>query len=213
VRCRAAHTNRRGLPDDAEEGGSDDEEASARNRRVEFSYDVGDEANEDSDGEGLDAGARNVASPAPFREEDGEIVASETHDDVQLDVYPLLRDGAYVITTIALTNTTDEPVELDLEAEDALPDGGPDTFSEGTLGGFQLLEPDNDLVRYVAQLKYEYEDEDEDLYAGFAEEVHTLQAGEDYRVMAVFPAPSLDVDSLTLQAGPFGEIADVPIEQ
>lgn len=193
----------------AEEGGSDDDEAAARNRRVEFSYQVDVEAEGESD-EGLDAASRNVAAPAAFQEDDGEIVATEEYDDVQLDVYPLVRDGAYIVTTVSLTNTTDDPVELDLSSDDATLDGGPDTFSEGTLGGFQLVEPDNDLVRYVAQLKYDVDGEEE--YAGFAEEVHALQAGEDYRVMAIFPAPAQDVDNLTLNAGPFGEIEDVPIE-
>lgn len=192
----------------ADESGSDEEEAQARNRRVEFSYEI-DAADDaaDTDEGSLEAGDRNVASPAPFHEDDGEIIATETEDDVQLDVYPLIRDGAYVWGTVSLTNTSDEPVQPEMTDEDALPEGGPEQFSEGTLGGFQLLESNTDLVRYVAQVKY-----DEDDYSAFAEEVHELQPGEDYRTVALFPAPPEDVDELTLQAGPFGELNEIPIE-
>ncbi|MDS1270082.1 OmpA family protein [Lipingzhangella sp. LS1_29] len=193
----------------ADESGSDEEEAQARNRRVEFSYEVDSSAQgaADGDDETLDAGDRNIADPARFQEEDGEVVATATEDDVQLDVHPLVRDGAYLWGTVSLTNTSNEALRPDMTDEDALPEGGPEQFSEGTLGGFQLLEPDTDLVRYVAQVKY-----DEDEYDAFAEEVHELQPGEDYRTVALFPAPPKDVDELTLRAGPFGELDGIPIE-
>jgi outer membrane protein OmpA-like peptidoglycan-associated protein len=196
----------------AEEGGSDDEEARARNRRVEFSYRV-DRSNDDESTSGREEGMlgsseRHVFPPAPFVEDDtGEVVASATEDDVRLDVHPLRRDGAYVISTVTLTNTGDEPVLPDMGGGDAVNPGGPAEFSEGALGGFQLLEPDTDLVRYVTLLNFGGES-----YAGFAEEVHEMQPGKTYQLIAVFAAPPEDVEELTLRAGPFGEIEGVPFD-
>ncbi len=196
----------------ADEGGSDDEEARARNRRVEFSYQIDPDSaaegsGEDGDGSALDAAERNVAAPAPFAADDGEVVASTTKDDVKLDVHPLRRDGGYVIGTVSLTNTSDEPIQPDMGGEDSLQPGGPAQFSEGALGGFQLLDPGSDLVRYVAQMKFS-----DDEYMAFAEEVHELQPGEAYRNIAVFPAPPSDATEMTLRAGPFGELENVPIQ-
>ncbi|MFB8765467.1 OmpA family protein [Nocardiopsis alba] len=195
----------------AEEGGPDTEEAEARNRRVEFSYSV-DRSNEENEGGGREDGVlgsseRHVFPPAPFVEDDtAEVVDSVTDGDVRLDVHPLRRDGAYVISTVTLTNTGDVPALPDMGGEDAVSPGGPTEFSQGALGGFQLLEPDTDLVRYVTQLNFGTEEN----YSGFAEEVHEMQPGNEYQLIAVFPAPPAEVEELTLRAGPFGEVDGVP---
>ncbi|MDT0328040.1 OmpA family protein [Nocardiopsis lambiniae] len=196
----------------AEEGGSDDEEARARNRRVEFSYvvDRSDEGATSGRDEGLlGSSERHVFPPAGFVEDDtAEVVASATDDDVRLDVHPLRRDGAYVISTVSLTNTGDEPVLPDMGGGDAVIPGAPTEFSQGALGGFQLLEPDTDLVRYVTVLNFGGQS-----YTGFADEVHEMQPDNTYQLVAVFPAPPRDVETLTLRAGPFGEIEDVPFTE
>ncbi|MCY9786326.1 OmpA family protein [Nocardiopsis sp. EMB25] len=197
----------------AEEGGADDEEARARNRRVEFSYRVdrsGDaRTGNDRDDEALGSSERSVFPPAAFVEDDtAEVVASVTEGDVRMDVHPLRRDGAYVISTVSLTNTGDEPVLPDMGGEDAVSPGGPTEFSQGALGGFQLLEPDTDLVRYVTLLNF-----GGDSYAGFAEEVHEMQPGNTYQLVAVFAAPPAEVDRVTLRAGSFGEVEDVPFTE
>ncbi|PSK99507.1 outer membrane protein OmpA-like peptidoglycan-associated protein [Murinocardiopsis flavida] len=207
-------TEGRGATDPvAEEGGADDEEARARNRRVEFSYKVsrdsakGGARDGRSEAEGaLGSAARNVGSPAPFEAEDGDVAGTATEGDVRLDVHPLVRDGAYLIGTVSLTNTGEDPVELDLSGGEGRRKGGPTKFGKGTLGGFQLIEPETDLVRYVAQMRV-----GEDEYAGLAEELQALQPGEAYRAIAVFPAPASKVTELSLHAGPFGEIEDVPV--
>ncbi|MDE3723049.1 OmpA family protein [Nocardiopsis sp. N85] len=196
----------------AEEGGSDDEEARARNRRVEFSYvvDRSDEGATSGRDEGLlGSSERHVFPPAGFVEDDtAEVVASATDGDVRLDVHPLRRDGAYVISTVSLTNTGDEPVLPDMGGGDAVIPGAPTEFSQGALGGFQLLEPDTDLVRYVTVLNFGGQS-----YTGFADEVHEMQPDNTYQLVAVFPAPPRDVETLTLRAGPFGEIEDVPFTE
>lgn len=185
----------------AEEGGADDEEARARNRRVEFVFTVPDAAAAGDD-EGLDSAARHVAGPAVFFEE-LEPVATAEHGDVELNVYPLVRDGAYLFQMVGFGNSTLSDQEADLGAgeEEA---GGPDRVTEGTLGGFRLLEPDGP-TRYVVRLVTE------DGYEDFADEVLTLSPGDEYLALAVFPAPGPDVGSMTLHAGAFGEFPDVPI--
>ena len=192
----------------AEEGGSDTEEAEARNRRVEFSYRVDRNGASGGDAEegGLGSSERHVYPPAPFVEDDtAEVVDTVTDGDIRLDVHPLRRDGAYVISTVTLTNTGDAPASPDMGGEDAASPGGPTEFSQGALGGFQLLEPGTDLVRYVTLLNFGGQS-----FSGFAEEVHEMQPDNAYQLIAVFAAPPASVETLTLRAGPFGEIEDVP---
>lgn len=194
----------------AEEGGSDDEEARARNRRVEFEYPV-DPADIDGQSAERDEGVlgssdRNVFPPADFVEEaDAEVVATETYEDIRLDVHPLVRDGAYVISTVSLTNTSDDPVTPDLTGDDGVLPGAPADFTDGTLGGFQLLEPDSDLARYITYFQFGEGD-----MGPFADEVHEMQPGNSYQLIAVFSAPPSEVGDMTLRAGPFGEIESVP---
>ncbi len=193
----------------AVEGGADDEEARARNRRVEFSYEVENSGEQEEDeNEGLGVGQRTATWPAPFSDDHGSTVASEEQDDVTLDVYPMRRDGAYVIATVSLTNESDEPTVVDMGTDEEEQAGGPEQFSSGSLGGFQLLDPESDLVRYVAQMTLE-----DGGSSGFAEEVHELQPGNTYDLVAVFAAPPSDVEELTLHAGPFGKVPEVPIDE
>ena len=130
----------------AREGGPDDEQARARNRRVEFSYTIrmpggGEEETDD----GLGVAGQHVSWPAPFTDDPGEVVASVERDGVRLDVYPLRRDGAFVVGTVTFTNLTDTPVDPGLTGFAVA--GGPERFSKGTLGGFQVVEPESGLVR------------------------------------------------------------------
>ena len=192
----------------AEEGGEDDEEARARNRRVEVSYELTDDRGsggaEPAEGEGALASAElHPGEPAAFRTEEPEPAATATTGDgLRLDVAPLLRDGAYLAASVTITNEGDSATTPDLRGEA----GGPARYEDDTLGGFQLREPDGGLVRYVAQAT------DGDRYAGVAESVYELEPGASYRSVAYFPAPAADVDELTLIAGPFGELDGVPVQ-
>ncbi|MFL1426431.1 MULTISPECIES: OmpA family protein [unclassified Nocardiopsis] len=194
----------------AREGGPDDEQARARNRRVEFSYvfntDVETTEDEEYDDDGLNTAQRNVTWPAPYDDDPGSVVAESEQDGIRLEIYPLRRDGAYVIGTVAFTNITGEPLMPELGGSEVVA-GGPEQFSKGTLGGFQLFEPESGLVRYVAQMDF-----GEGRYSSFAEEVHVLQPGNTYNLVAVFPAPATSVEELTLRAGPFGEFEEIPVE-
>ena len=194
----------------AREGGPDDEEARARNRRVEFSYvfnpTVEATEEEEYDDDGLGVAQRNVTWPAPYSDDPGSVVAEGEEGGIRLEIYPLRRDGAYVIGTVAMTNTTDEPLAPELGGSETVA-GGPEQFNKGTLGGFQLFEAESGLVRYVAQMDF-----GDNRYSSFAEEVHTIQPGNSHRLVAVFPAPPVDVEELTLRAGPFGDFEEIPVE-
>lgn len=191
----------------AEEGGDDDEEARARNRRVEFQYEVPLADTDSDEGDsGLDAAKRHVGPPAPYFEE-LDPFTTVTHNDLDLNVYPLVRDGAYLFQMVGFQNSTLNDLEADLEGDEASLPGSPQQYTEGTMGGFRLEEPGNGLIRYVIRIRTaegEYED--------FADEIFTLSPGEEYLALAVFPAPGPDVAEMTLYAGAFGEIPGVPIQ-
>lgn len=189
----------------AQEDGSDDEQARARNRRVEFSYQVPlIEGEQTQDGTGLDSAKRHVAPPAPYFE-DLEPFTTTSHNDVDLNVYPMVRDGAYLFQMVGFQNSTLSDLEADLETDQGSVPGSPAQYTEGTMGGFRL-EDDQGLVRYVIRIST-----GQDEYEDFADQIHTLSPGEEYLALAVFPAPHTDTEEMTLHAGSFGEIADVPI--
>ena len=48
------------------------------------------------------------------------------------------------------------------------------------------------------------------VHSAFAEEVHRLQPDRTYELVAVFSAPSSEVESVTLRAGPFGRSLTFP---
>ncbi|MFI6578592.1 OmpA family protein [Nocardiopsis sp. NPDC050513] len=188
----------------AAEGGPDDEQARARNRRVEFTYQVAPDAAEPADAQGLASARRHVAEPAHFFDE-LEPVTTLIHDDVDLHVYPMVRDGAYVFQMVGFQNSTLSPLEADLDVDESAVPGSPAQYAEGTLGGFRVQEPGTGLVRYVIRIRTgpdEYED--------FADRINELATGEQYLALAVFPAPAPDVTEMTLYAGAFGQV-DVPV--
>lgn len=189
----------------ADEDGDDEEEARARNRRVEFSYEVPLEAGDQEEQEGLDAAERHVVEPAEYFEELEQFTTVE-HGDVDLNVYPMVRDGAYVFQMVGFENSTMSDLEADLSVDDTVAPGSPDQYTEGTMGGFHLEDPDHGIIRYVNRIRT-----GQDEYEDFADEIHTLTPGEEYLALAVFPAPPSEVGEMTLHAGAFGEIPDVPI--
>lgn len=191
----------------AQEGGDDDEQARARNRRVEFSYQVPLDATDDQDqSQGLDAAQRHVVEPARYFDH-MDVHTTATHNDIDLNVYPLVRDGAYLFQMVGFQNSTLNDVEADLDANEAFLPGSPSQYTQGTMGGFRLQEKDNGLIRYVIRIRTA-----QDHYEDFADQVHTLSPGEEYLALAVFPAPAMDVTQMTLYAGSFGEIPDIPIQ-
>jgi OOP family OmpA-OmpF porin len=203
----------------AAEGGPDDEQARARNRRVEISYTVetragssgegsGEASGQGSGGDGgdaIDVAERHDTGPAPFRPT-AEPVATRTAGGWQLDVRPLVRDGAYLLCELVLTNNTGETAAPNLTspAEDV-----PDEY-RSNLGNFRLVEPETDLVRYVAAYVNPTSDDGE--YDPAANSLREIAPGESFVGVVMYPAPSPDTAELTLRAGPFGDIPGIPVE-
>ena len=129
-----------------------------------------------------------------------------SHNDIDLNVYPLVRDGAYLFQVVGFQNSTLSDLEADLEGDEARLPGSPAQYAEGTMGGFRLAEADSGLIRYVIRISTAEEE-----YEDFADQIHTLSPGEEYLALAVFPAPAADITEMTLYAGAFGEIPRVPI--
>lgn len=188
-----------------EEGGSDDEEARARNRRVDIGHELPLDQVIEQEMDRSEGLVERAGDPAAFSADDGESHVTLADGDVELNVYPFVRDGAYVIAVVGFSNTGSQPVAPDLGGEAARLPGQPDQFNEGTLGGFQTVDGQG-TTRSVVQINHPDEG-----YASFAEEVQELSPGDEYLTIAWFLAPEEDVTSLTLDAGAFGEAADVPI--
>ncbi|SHI44212.1 Outer membrane protein OmpA [Nocardiopsis flavescens] len=185
----------------AEQGGADDEQARGRNRRVDLVRTVPDPDAAAPAG-GLDSAARHTAGPAVFSG-DPEPVGTLAHGDAELHVYPLVRDGAYLFQTLGFANSTLADLEPGTGAGEGGP-GLPDRVGGGSLAGLRLRGPDGP-DRYAVRLLTGQGRED------FTDAVPVLSPGDEYPALAVFPAPGEDVSSMTLHAGVFGEIPDVPI--
>ncbi|ASU85839.1 hypothetical protein CDO52_26270 [Nocardiopsis gilva YIM 90087] len=200
----------------AEEGGSDDEEARARNRRVEISYKIKEtrvtteltETEKNSEDQ-ADGGA--IAPPAPFREEQGKVVASGTASSrrvsYKLEVLPFFRDGAYLVANLRITNTSSD---TDLNV---VWDGGfkNDDYHGADFGGFSVIDPETDIVHRAVRIGEK----------GKRDDRHYLEAegypwlkgpGTTNDVSLYLPAPPPGVTSVTFDAGAFGTFEDVPIE-
>ncbi|MDS1270682.1 OmpA family protein [Lipingzhangella sp. LS1_29] len=185
-----------------EEEGEDDEEARERNRRVELTYAATAVSSSDTaQDSGIAAAERHVADPASYRADLGESVETLQHEGFQLDVYPLLRDGAHVLAEVEMTNTTEGVAQPELESSRTGAGG-----SGEQLDAFRLHEQESDLMRYPLVMRTA--DGQEEL---FAETPRDFDPGESHRLAVVFPAPAPDTSEVTLDAGPFGE-APVPIE-
>lgn len=184
-----------------EEGGADDEEARRLNRRVELSYTArplaGAADRGAGAGAGLDVAERHVAAPASYRADPGRAAAELEHGGFTLSAYPLVRDGAHVIAEFDLANTGAAPAEPDL--------GGQSSARGSSLNGFRLEESSPELTRYPLVMDVDGE------YRAFAEWAREIAPGEEFRLVVVFPAPSEEAGSVSLEAGPFGA-ADLPIE-
>jgi OmpA-OmpF porin, OOP family len=198
-------TEGRGSSDPLIADDADDEDAQARNRRVDIAHELPLDVVVEQEMDRHEGIEERAGAPAAFDADDGEVQATLSDGDVQLNVYPFVHDGAYVVAVMGFENTGSQPVAPALGGESARLPGQPDQFTEGTLGGFQTVD-DHGITRSVVQLNHP-----EDGYTSFAEEVHELQPGEEYRTIAWFLAPDDDVSELTLEAGSLGEAEGITI--
>ncbi|MFE1100156.1 OmpA family protein [Nocardiopsis alba] len=198
----------------AEEGGDDDEEARARNRRVEISYNILVEEESERVGEEETVSARvgtgNIAAPAPYVEASeeplvtGEGVTMQGHE-YGFSLYSLRRDGAFVVAEIDLTNESGRTVTAARGA--AFWERG---VQGGRFGSFGIQDPDSgDVYRSLRIGEAAGADTEYLEPVGFP---YLNDDGTTNRVHLYFPAPPLEVDTVTLKSGPFGEFEDLRLD-
>lgn len=188
----------------AKEGGPNDAKARARNRRVEISYQIKQAA----PGSVETSGASTSASPAPFRAEDGPVVASRTATSLQrdrklrIDVRPAYRDGAYLVVVFDIVN-------LGPGKQLALTDYGDLDYPGGMFTSFSVVDPATGVRYRAVRAGPEGDGLRDYVDAGWA----TFRTGEGEANRGFFyaPAPPAGVTSVTLDAGLFGEVTGVPI--
>ena len=198
------------------EGGDDDEEARAENRRVEISYafkeDVVTETETEEEGE-EEVGRTDpeeVEGPGTFHSHaDLEPVASEEgvaqpyvgadKRTWSIEVYPFYRDGAFLVTRFAIAHDGER-----LARTDAPLNSGFGNFP------FSVTDPASGTTYIDVRA-----DEDSGSHRAMGaapfpptRQKDTLQYGYYY-----VPAPPPEVESVTFNAGPFGTFEDIPIEE
>ncbi|MBE3015834.1 OmpA family protein [Microbispora sp. NEAU-D428] len=209
----------------AREGGADDEEARAKNRRVEISYRIRQRTGGTTDlkaASEADPGAASGAAeshageptagggrPAPFHADDGETVASRTYtrqpsgQRLRIDVKPFYRDGAYLVAVFDIVNLGPG----DLGAGTGY--GGDIAYIGGWYTGFSVVDPASRTVyRAVRMGPDDPRGPDDYVDPGWA--TFNVKPDTGNRGFFYAPAPP-DVTSVTFDAGPFGRIDHVPV--
>lgn len=187
----------------AKEGGTDDEQARQKNRRVGISYQIKQRTSTTRDTR--QQPGRTVGPPAPFHP-DGRTVASghasfgiDGGDKRRMDVKPFYRDGAYLVVVFDIANLG--------------PTGGPgptenySSSGNGTYGDFSVTDPATKTVYRGVRMGKDGGSYIDPGYSAFNHDPGTSNRGFFY-----VPAPPPTVKSVTFNAGPFGEIPNVPIE-
>ncbi|MES9543162.1 OmpA family protein [Actinomadura sp. NPDC000600] len=190
----------------AKEGGPDDAQARQKNRRVEISYQIRQRTagtgSTTSGGQQADPGG-DAGPPAPFRP-DGPTVASrfasfgQGGDKRRIDVKPFYRDGAYLVAVFDIVNLGPDagPNEL----EDYSTSGG------GPFGDFSVSDPSTRIVYRGVRLG-----KDGGTYVDPGRASFRHDPGTDNRGFFYVPAPPPSVRTVTFNAGPFGQIPNVPV--
>lgn len=190
----------------AEEEGSPEEvkRARQRNRRVDVSYKIKQPGTAGATPSGAPDGPEpGVAPAASYRPGPGPVVAERTHGDWRLRVFRPYRDGAFMAATYELTYLGEKSY------------ADPSTYGTqpgAVYGGLTFVDPASGRRQLVVQTaKPGAED------IGYVSPPQTLLAGIGYRRnvperVHVYYAPAPpDAKTLTLEAGDFGKIPDVPI--
>ncbi|MBB4930281.1 outer membrane protein OmpA-like peptidoglycan-associated protein [Lipingzhangella halophila] len=187
----------------ASEGGEDDAEARAQNRRVEISYAFDAETARESEDDGEfeerieEIDPADAGGPGPFSTHtDGEAVTTLEGEsdgtDWSVDVYPFSRDGAFLVARLETTNV----------GEDV----------SGDAGHVNVAAFDPHSGTYYLPVRVEdAENERDQLRAEpwpAAGEADTTQP-----LYLYLTAPPEDVASLTLVTSDIGRASDVPIEE
>ncbi|WP_169814132.1 OmpA family protein [Actinomadura kijaniata] len=193
----------------AREGGANDEQARARNRRVEISYRIRRATTRTATGDarGPVSPAAVTAPPARFRPDDGPTVAGRTvrgnGGSRRIDVKPFYRDGAYLVAVFSITNLGPDALN---PIEDYSSELG------GRFGAFNVVDPRTGTTHQGVMIGPPTRDDGSNQerldpqWAAFVTEPGTTNRGFFH-----VPAPPPTTTSVTFQAGPFGSFPNVPV--
>jgi outer membrane protein OmpA-like peptidoglycan-associated protein len=195
------------------EGGGDDEQARARNRRVEISYKIKQEGTRSttSTTQGPVSPATASGPPAAFRPTDGPTVASRTVDYTvwgkttkrRMDVKPFYRDGAFLVAVFDITNLG--PGTLGLTEDYSA--GG-----VGTFGAFSVADPASKIIYQGVMVGPPDKSDGVNIdrldtgWGVFEDEPKTTNRGFFY-----VPAPPPGTKAVNFHAGAFGVFTEIPI--
>ncbi|MFI9555053.1 OmpA family protein [Nonomuraea endophytica] len=187
-------------------GGADNPEGRARNRRVEISYTIRQQAPDVTTTTGPSAGEvrGSTGQHAAFRPDPGAPVADFTWtfankaDQLKVEVLPLYRDGAYLVASFDVSAVKTNVVFVPAPAPFA---GWEHEFSAAAdFGAFTLEDPATKARYHPLKMATEFVEN----------HVPALQTGEKSRAYVYYPAPPDDRTSLTLRVAD-GPSSRVPI--
>ncbi|MFC6880470.1 MULTISPECIES: OmpA family protein [Actinomadura] len=193
----------------AKEGGADDAKARARNRRVEISYEVRQQADGATSASTAAADGRGgTVRPADFRAQDGKTVASRFGrfggDKRRLDVKPFYRDGAYIVAVFDLVNEGPGTTPPDAAyAHKDYPGGAFTSFSVSAPGG-------KDVFRAV-RVGPAATGSAPSTYLDPGRATFRTAVNQPVRGFAYIPAPPGPISSVVFDGGPFGKVNNVPV--
>ncbi|MEU4580366.1 OmpA family protein [Nonomuraea sp. NPDC023979] len=175
--------------------GSDNPDGRARNRRVEISYKIKQEA----------PTTPSDSTPAEFRDDLGPVIGSITRGELKVDVHPFYRDGAYLVGSFEVRNLNQDVA--------AVPQPQPfsgvfkhEWVTHSAYGMFTVVDESRRARHYPVRSSESF----------FVENAVTaIGPGGTQRVFVYFPAPPDDVKSVTFevkdQVQNFGKVTDVPV--
>jgi OOP family OmpA-OmpF porin len=191
----------------AKEGGADDEQARQRNRRVEISYQIKQQPAAAAPGPTRRSGA---SRPATFHATDGATVASRTaqfnNGDTtrRIDVKPFYRDGPYLVAVFEITNLGPNSVSWIF--------GYKGETSTGTFGAFGVIDPRTRFVYRGVRIGPDDPTDFDEAFVDAGAANFREAPNSTNRDFFYAPAPPPDVTTVTLDAGPFGQIPNIPIQ-
>ncbi|WP_329518775.1 OmpA family protein [Spirillospora sp. NBC_01491] len=192
----------------AKEGGADDAKARARNRRVEISYSVRQQADGATNASTAAADGRGgTVRPAGFRAQDGATVASRFGRfggaKRRLDVKPFYRDGAYIVAVFDLVD--EGPGSTPPDAAYPHKD-----YPGGAFTSFSVLAPGGTDV-YRAVRVGPAPAGGSAAYVDPGRATFRTAIDQPVRGFAYIPAPPGPISSVVFDGGPFGKVNNVPV--
>ncbi|MEV4002597.1 hypothetical protein [Actinomadura sp. NPDC049753] len=170
-------------------------------------------ANGRQEGDGVDvtyqlkSSAPGSGSPAAFRAQDGQKMASRTAPfgaaKRRLEVKPFYRDGAYIVAVFDIVN--EGPGTTPPDASYPNP-----SYPGGVFGAFSIQVPGKKDVYRAVRVGPSTPGRPTN-YVDAGRVVFRTAVNEPVRGFVYLPAPPGNVTSVTFDAGPFGKVEKVPV--